>query len=122
MATSVGDEGGFAPNLGDNEEALTLLVEAIKMAGYGPGEDISLCIDAAANSFFINGSYEFAAGEKEEKDNLSIEELVDVYERWVSEYPIVSIEDGLAEDDNEGWKLITSDWVAESRLLVMMYL
>jgi len=92
------------------------------MAGYGPGEDISLCIDAAANSFFINGSYEFAAGEKEEKDNLSIEELVDVYERWVSEYPIVSIEDGLAEDDNEGWKLITSDWVAESRLLVMMYL
>jgi enolase len=104
LATSVGDEGGFAPNLGDNREALVLLVEAIEKSGYRPGEDIALTIDAAATSFY-EGTYRFTIGGNAKK--LSAEELVGIYQEWVSAYPIVSIEDGLAEEDEAGWTLLT---------------
>ena len=104
LATSVGDEGGFAPNLGENREALKLLVRAIEESGYRPGEDIALAIDAAATSFF-DGSYKFTVNGKTEK--LSAEDLVKVYQEWTANYPLVSIEDGLAEEDESGWKLLT---------------
>lgn len=104
LSTSVGDEGGFAPNLGANEEALALLVQAIEKSGYRPGQDVALAIDAAATSFY-DGSYHFT--ENGDVKQLSAEELVEAYQGWVSSYPIVSIEDGLAEEDEAGWKLLT---------------
>ena len=100
-ATNVGDEGGFAPALQKNEEALELLLVAIEKAGYIPGKEVALAIDAAASEFFEGGRYRFDGRE------LSAEELVGVYEDWVSRYPIVSLEDGLAEDDWKGWKVLT---------------
>jgi enolase len=104
LSTGVGDEGGFAPNLKDNEEALSLLVQAIEKSGYRPGEDVALAIDAAATSFRDKGYRFTVRGVREE---LSASELVDIYAEWVSSYPVVSIEDGLAEDDEAGWKRIT---------------
>jgi enolase len=103
LATGVGDEGGFAPNLASNEDALRLIVEAIGAAGYRAGDDIALAIDVAASELFKNGSYTLAG----EGRTLSAKELVDLYEAWISHYPIVSIEDGMAEDDWTGWKLLT---------------
>jgi enolase len=103
LATGVGDEGGFAPNLASNEEALKLIVEAIAAAGYRPGEEVALALDPAASEFFKNGTYNLAG----EGRKLSAAELVDLYEAWISRYPIVSIEDGMAEDDWAGWKLLT---------------
>ncbi len=100
-STSVGDEGGFAPNLRDNEEALKLIVESIKKAGYKPGKDISLALDPAASSFFKDGKYIFQGRE------VSSDYMIDFYSRIVRKYPIVSIEDGLAEDDWQGWKKFT---------------
>ena len=97
--TSVGDEGGFAPNLKSNEEALKCIVEAIEKAGYIPGKDISIAIDAAASSFYEDGRYNLA-GEGRVMDAL---ELVDYYRDLIERYPIVSLEDGLAEDDWQGW-------------------
>ncbi|OIO34375.1 MAG: phosphopyruvate hydratase, partial [Candidatus Omnitrophica bacterium CG1_02_41_171] len=99
--TGVGDEGGFAPNLKTNEEALELIAEAIKKAGYQPGSQIWIALDSAASSFFKDGKYLF-----EGKEN-SAEEMVDYYEKIVGKYPIISIEDGLSEDDWEGWKVLT---------------
>jgi enolase len=99
LSTTVGDEGGYAPSLGSNEEAASLLVQAIERAGYRPGTDICLAIDAAATELYQNGSYVLAR----EGKTLSATELIDLYERWVSRYPIISIEDGLAEDDWQGW-------------------
>ena len=107
LATSVGDEGGFAPNLGDNREALSLLVEAIERSGYRPGIDVAIALDAAATSFLADGSYRFMIDG--EVQSLSSEELVGVYRDWVSAYPIVSIEDGMGEEDKAGWKLITDE-------------
>ena len=107
LSTSVGDEGGFAPNLEDNKQALTLLVEAIKKSGYISGKDISLAIDAAANSFYKDESYSFTTDGVVEQ--LSSESLVAVYKEWISNYPLVSIEDGLAEADDEGWKVLTAE-------------
>ncbi len=104
-STAVGDEGGFAPNLKSNEEALELIVEAIEKAGYKPGEDAYIALDPASSEFFENGKYIFKWSTKEE---MSAEQLVKIYEKWVNTYPIISIEDGLAEDDWEGWKIITS--------------
>jgi enolase len=102
--TAVGDEGGFAPNLKSNEEALALIVTAIEKAGYTPGKDCAIALDAAASSFFSKGKYNLAA----EKNPLrSSEEMVKFYADLVKKYPIVSIEDGLAEDDWKGWKLLT---------------
>jgi enolase len=101
--TSVGDEGGFAPNLSSAEEALDFVVEAIESAGYRPGEDIALALDPAASEFFEDGRYVYA-GEGKER---SIDEHVDYLVQLVSRYPIVSIEDPMAENDFEGWRLVT---------------
>jgi enolase len=103
LATGVGDEGGFAPNLASNEEALGLIVQAIGVAGYKAGDEVALALDVAASELFKNGSYNLAG----EGRTLSAAELVDLYETWINRYPIVSIEDGMAEDDWAGWKLLT---------------
>jgi enolase len=101
--TSLGDEGGFAPNFKNNEEPLEYLVKAIKEAGYKPGEEIALAMDPASSEFYKNGKYVLAGEGKE----LSAEEMVNYYAALVEKYPIVSIEDGMAENDYEGWKLLT---------------
>jgi len=100
--TSVGDEGGFAPSLGSNEEAVEVILEAIERAGYQPGEDIYLALDPAASEIYHDGRYVL----KKEGRELSGEEMVAFYQDWVEKYPIVSIEDGLAEDDWENWTLL----------------
>jgi enolase len=102
--TGVGDEGGFAPNLKSNAEAFEVILEAIKEAGFKAGQDIYLAIDAAASEFYKNGNYVMAAEEKPEKTS---EEMVNVYLEWINKYPIISIEDGMAENDWDGWKLLT---------------
>nr|HID59300.1 phosphopyruvate hydratase [Desulfobacterales bacterium] len=103
---AVGDEGGFAPNLGSNEEAIQFIVRAIEEAGYTPGQDISLAIDAAASEFYKDdGKYLFTIEGKHEMDSQA---LIDYYERLIDTYPIISIEDGLAEQDWEGWKAMTN--------------
>ncbi|OGR90919.1 MAG: phosphopyruvate hydratase [Elusimicrobia bacterium RIFCSPLOWO2_01_FULL_59_12] len=104
-ATSVGDEGGFAPNLQSNEEALEVIAEAVKRAGYSLGEDIVIALDPASTEFYENGAY-VLEGEKENPRKTS-RDMVHFYEGWVSRYPIVSIEDGVAEDDWPGWKQLT---------------
>jgi len=103
LSTSVGDEGGFAPNLNSNEESLTLIVEAIKKAGYQPGRDISLALDCAASSFCKDGKYTFEGSEKSSAD------LISIYGNWLSRYPILSIEDGLSEHDWSGWAQMTQE-------------
>jgi enolase len=102
--TAVGDEGGFAPDLKSNEEALQVIMEAIKAAGYTPGEDILLALDVASSELFKNGKYLL---ENEAKPEKTAAEMVDFYEDLVNRYPIISIEDGMAENDWEGWKLLT---------------
>jgi enolase len=103
LSTAVGDEGGFAPNLKSNEEALKLLVEAIEAAGYKPGKDVSIALDPASSEFSQSGLY-FIEGDKK---GMTSEQMIALYADWVAKYPIVSIEDGLAEDDWAGWKLLT---------------
>ena len=103
LNTAVGDEGGFAPNLKSNEEALEYIVNAIDAAGYRPGKDIGIALDAAASEFYRNGQYHFASEEK----TLSAEALVDYYEALAGKYPLCSIEDGLAEQDWENWQMMT---------------
>jgi len=103
--TAVGDEGGFAPNLKSNEEALAVIVEAIKKAGYAPGEGVAIALDAAASEFYQGGKYILQAEQKKER---RAAEMVSFYEELVSRYPILSIEDGLAEDDWEGWRELTA--------------
>jgi len=103
--TAVGDEGGFAPNLRSNEEAIQVILQAIEIAGYKPGKDIFLALDCASNEYFSNGRYRLE-GEAQVKDRSSAE-MVGFYEAWVDKYPVVSIEDGLAEDDWDGWKNMT---------------
>jgi enolase len=101
LSTNVGDEGGFAPQLHKNEDALRLLVEAISAAGYQPGRDLALALDPAASTFYADGRYRI------ERKSLSASELIGLYEEWLEKYPIVSIEDGLAEDDWAGWQELT---------------
>ena len=103
LSTAVGDEGGFAPELDSNEEALEVIVEAIEAARYEPGEEVSIALDPAASEFYRDGVYHLAG----ENRTLPPDELVDLYEEWLDRYPIVSIEDGMAEDDWEGWRLLT---------------
>src|SRR5216683_848913 len=103
LATGVGDEGGFAPDLPSNEDAIKLIVEAIGQARYKPGDDVALALDPAASELFADGSYKLAG----EGLALTALQLVNLYEKWVDLYPIVSIEDGMAEDDWDGWKLLT---------------
>ena len=109
LSTAVGDEGGFAPNLASNRDALDFIIQAIEDAGYEPGAQVALAIDSAATEFYDSdsGSYEFqSAGEAGSK---SAEDLVAMYEAWTAAYPIVSIEDGLAEDDWDGWSVLTRE-------------
>jgi enolase len=106
QATSVGDEGGFAPNLANNEEPLEVIVEAIKAAGYVPGVDIALAMDPAASEFY-DSEKKVYFWKKSTKQSLTSKEMVDYYAYLVGKYPIVSIEDGLAENDWDGWKLLT---------------
>ncbi len=103
-ATSVGDEGGFAPNLGSNHEALELVLAAIEQAGYRPGEDIYIALDPASSEFCEDGTY-VLSGEGQRK---SSEEMIEFWRDWVDRYPVVSIEDGLAENDWEGWTALTA--------------
>ncbi|MGA3190205.1 MAG: phosphopyruvate hydratase [Bryobacteraceae bacterium] len=105
-STSVGDEGGFAPNLKSNDEALEVVLEAITLAGYTPGEQIGIALDPAASEFYDSkkGKYVFKKSDKSER---SSEEMVAFWSNWVRQYPIVSIEDGMAEDDWDGWKLMS---------------
>ena len=106
MSTNVGDEGGFAPNLASNDEAIQVVCQAIEKAGYRPGEDIFIGLDAAASEYYNaeTGLYEmrWSSGEK-----YNASEMVDFWKRWVDQYPVISIEDGMAEDDWDGWKLLT---------------
>ena len=104
--TAVGDEGGFAPNLRSNEEAIEVILEAITKAGYKPGDDIGLALDPASSEMFLKDKkvYQFFKSDKSEKTSA---QMIEFYENWVKQYPIFSIEDGLAEDDWEGWQLMT---------------
>ncbi len=102
--TAVGDEGGFAPNLKSNEEALEVIMEAIVKAGYTPGKDVLLALDVASSELFKNGTYTL---ENETQKEKTPKEMVDFYENLVNKYPIISIEDGMAENDWDGWKLLT---------------
>ena len=101
MSTSVGDEGGFAPDLDHEEEALELLLQAVEEAGYSPGEDISFALDPAASEFYENGNYHLG------NESLDSDEMVQVYEKWVNRFPIISIEDGLDQQDWDGWVTLT---------------
>ena len=103
-STAVGDEGGFAPNLKSNEEALEVVLEAITLAGYKPGDQISIALDPAASEFYVDGNYVF---KKSDKSVRTSEQMVEFWANWRRQYPIISIEDGLAEDDWAGWKLMT---------------
>ena len=103
LNTAVGDEGGFAPNLSSNEEAIQVIITAIEKAGYKPGKDIALVLDPAASEFYHDGKYVLKADNRK----LSSEEMVEYYSDLISKYPIISIEDGLAENDWDGWKILT---------------
>src|SRR6478736_5677408 len=104
LATGVGDEGGFAPDLRDDEEAIKVILEAIDSAGYAAGKEIALALDCAASELYSNGMYTFKKSGAERRDAAG---MVELYGKWLDEYPIVSIEDGLAEDDWEGWAKLT---------------
>lgn len=114
LSTSVGDEGGFAPNLKANEEAIEVILEAIRKAGYKAGEDVSIALDAASSSFFENGKYMLRAEVAPEKTS---DDMITFYEDWLSKYPIVSIEDGLGENDWEGWKKLTEELGSKTQLV-----
>jgi enolase len=101
LSVSVGDEGGFAPRLDSNEEALSFILQAIERAGYKPGKDIYLALDCAASSFYKDGAYQFENTKKTSGD------LISIYKGWIGKYPLVSIEDGLSEHDHSGWKDLT---------------
>lgn len=103
-STAVGDEGGFAPDLKSNEEAIKVILQGIEEAGYEPGKDIFLALDPASSSFYEDGKYVFKWSDGSKRTS---EEMIDFYADWVEKYPIISIEDGLAEDDWDGWKLMT---------------
>ena len=105
LATSVGDEGGFAPDLASDEEALKIIIEAIEAAGYAPGQEIALALDCAASELHREGTYTFKKSGGGSRDARG---MVELYAKWLEEYPIVSIEDGLAEDDWEGWAVLTA--------------
>lgn len=113
-STAVGDEGGFAPNLKSNDEALEVVLEAITQAGYVPGDQIGIALDPASSEFYSNGKYVF---KKSDKRELTSEQMVEFWANWRRQYPIVSIEDGMAEDDWDGWKLMTETMGADTQLV-----
>ena len=104
--TAVGDEGGFAPSVKSNVEAIEVVLEAIQQAGYKPGEEVAIALDPAASEFYSDGKYVF---KKSDKSSKSSEEMARFWAKWARDYPIVSLEDGLAEDDWEGWKILTGE-------------
>jgi len=104
LSTAIGDEGGFAPNLSSNEEALKLLMEAIERAGYTPGEQIAIAVDAASSEYFEDGRYVLAG----EGTSFTPNEMADFFADWCQRYPIVSIEDGMDEEDWDGWAALTA--------------
>lgn len=108
LSTNVGDEGGFAPNIASNEEAIQYVLKAIESAGYRPGEDVFIAMDAAASEFYDKESKRYVL-KKSTGDKLSSSEMVSYWKDWVNKYPIVSIEDGLDEDDWDGWKMLTNE-------------
>lgn len=111
LATSVGDEGGFAPNLRSNEEGLDVIIAAIEKAGYKPGKDVFIALDAASSSFYKDGKYSYNG------KNITSTQLVDAYAKMVSKYPVVSIEDGLYENDWSGWKTLTDRLGSKTQLV-----
>ncbi|MBV9608412.1 MAG: phosphopyruvate hydratase [Acidobacteria bacterium] len=112
--TAVGDEGGFAPSLKSNVEAVEVILEAIQQAGYKPGDEIAIALDPASSEFFQDGRYVF---KKSDKSTKSSDEMVRFWAKWVRDYPIVSIEDGLAEDDWDGWKALTKELGSQIQLV-----
>ena len=114
LATSVGDEGGFAPNLQSNEEAVEVIIEAIKAAGYEPGKDICIALDPASSEFFKDGTYILNA---ETEPRKTPDQMAAFYVKWVEKYPIVSVEDGMAEDDWAGWKELTDKLGKKTQLV-----
>jgi enolase len=113
-STNVGDEGGFAPNLKSNEEPIELILEAIAKAGYRPGADVAIALDPASSEFYDDGKYVFARGDKSSR---SAEQMVEFYGAWLGKYPIISLEDPLAEDDWAGWKILTRELGAKTQLV-----
>jgi enolase len=113
-STNVGDEGGFAPNLKSNEEPLEVILEAIANAGYRAGADVALALDPASSEFFEDGKYVFARSDKSARN---AEQMIEFYAGWIRQYPIVSIEDGLAEDDWAGWKMMTRELGSKVQLV-----
>jgi enolase len=113
-STNVGDEGGFAPNLKSNEEPIELILEAIAKAGYRPGADVAIALDPASSEFYEDGKYVFARGDKSSR---TAEQMVEFYAAWLGKYPIISIEDPLAEDDWVGWKMLTRELGAKTQLV-----
>jgi enolase len=114
LSTGVGDEGGFAPSLKSNREALDIVLEAVKQAGYTAGKDVFLALDVAASELWDNGKYAFKKSGEGER---SIEKMVEMLSGWVRDYPIISVEDGLAEGDWEGWKLLTKELGSKVQLV-----
>ena len=114
QSTNVGDEGGFAPNLRSNEEPIEVILEAIVKAGYRPGADVALALDPASSEFYEDGRYVFARSDKKARDS---ERMVRLWSDWIGRYPIVSIEDGLAEDDWAGWQTLTRELGARVQLV-----
>ena len=112
--TAVGDEGGFAPSVKSNTEAIEVILEAIQQAGYKPGEEIAIALDPAASEFYQDGKYIF---KKSDKSSKSSEDMVRLWAKWVNDYPIVSLEDGLAENDWEGWALLTKELGSKIQLV-----
>jgi enolase len=113
-STNVGDEGGFAPNLKSNEEPIELILEAIAKAGYRPGTDASIALDPASSEFYDEGKYVFARGDRSSR---TAEQMVEFYAAWLGKYPIISLEDPLAEDDWAGWKILTRELGAKTQLV-----
>jgi enolase len=112
--TAVGDEGGFAPSVKSNVEAIELVLEAITQAGYKPGEEIAIALDPAASEFYQDGKYVFKKSDKSAK---SSEDMVRYWAKWVKDYPIVSLEDGLSENDWEGWEMLTKELGGQIQLV-----
>ena len=114
LATGVGDEGGFAPDLKTDEDALKLVIEAIESAGFAPGQEVAIALDCAASELFSNGKYDF---KKSKAGTLEAQGMIDMYARWMETYPIVSIEDGLAENDWVGWQALTAQLGSKVQLV-----
>jgi len=116
LSTAVGDEGGFAPNVASNQQALDVIMEAIAAAGYAAGKDVFLALDVAASEFFDGAKRKYVF-KKSDKSERTAAEMVDFYAAWIKKYPIVSIEDGCAEGDWDGWKLLTDRLGAKCQLV-----